>query len=544
MSVISETVDVVYSFLTSICRPDELRYLKKSFKNITGIDDSLLTATQVRAGLSYSKTQEFLSNLNERESIRKAKGVYYTPTDVVQFIIDSTIRLAFGDPDTAHVSLPEDVDHVIFCKKKKAFDPTCGAGEFLLALLDKKFDLWEKNESITTKKDIESIVGTIWGNDINPDSIIITKLRIYLCAVNRFGIRNCSGLPKLMDKRFTSCDYVVNPPAAGIRYDIIIGNPPYVEDAKCGLDLEKSYGNIYANVLVNAAKRLRMGGAFGFIIPLSYVSTPRMKGLRSELYSIVPEQYILSYSDRPDCLFNSVHQKLCILICRRSVSEKIIYTSNYRYWYKEERDRLFSHVSLVRNDFVTDGYIPKLGNQMDRDIYERVTNGVHRQSILSLRKKEGESVFVNMRAAFWIKAFRAPHTGSEYKEFCFEDRETADYMMCVFNSSLFWWYWVCVSDCWHITAKDLNSFNLPEIVDYEQISRLAQLLEVELERTKVYVGTVQTEYEYKHRSCVDVISRIDDHINGIFGLTEMESGYIKRFAYQYRVSGGATNEGD
>ena len=51
-----------------------------------------------------------------------------------------------------------------------------------------------------------------------------------------------------------------------------------------------------------------------FIIPLSYISTPRMSTLRDELFDMVSEQYILSYADRPDCLFDSVHQKLCILI--------------------------------------------------------------------------------------------------------------------------------------------------------------------------------------------------------------------------------------
>ena len=67
----------------------------------------------------------------------------------------------------------------------------------------------------------------------------------------------------------------------------------------------------------------------GFVIPLSYVSTPRMSKIREILHVYVPEQYILSYSDRPDCLFTSVHQKLCILIGKNKKIEKTIFTGNY-----------------------------------------------------------------------------------------------------------------------------------------------------------------------------------------------------------------------
>ena len=68
---------------------------------------------------------------------------------------------------------------------------------------------------------------------------------------------------------------------------------------------------------------------------------------------------------------------------------------------------------------------------------------------------------------------------------------------------------------------------------------MANLLENKLEDTKVFVGTKQTEYEYKHKECVDVIHEIDDFINGLYGLTDEESIYIKNFLYRYRIGGGA-----
>lgn len=488
---------------------------------------------------SYSETQKVLSVLNEQESIRKAKGVYYTPSDVVAFIAKSCVRLAYGElaDDIATTDLGT-IPCEDFCKKKIVFDPTCGAGEFLLAILNIKFNEWDKSFGKINKVDISKIVSTIRGNDINEDSVIISKLRIYMLAVHRYGVEKCLGLSTVLDKCFSTNDYVVNPPSLEKTYDIVIGNPPYVEDRKSGLDLKVRYGNIYANVLVNAARNLKTNGVFGFVIPLSYVSTPRMKKLRDDLLGIVSEQYILNYADRPDCLFSSVHQKLSILICKSGQSTQKIMTSNYRCWYKEERQALFLKAEVIQNEFISDKYIPKLGNQLDVSIYKKVTERFGRKSLLDFMDSAGEPVYVNMRAAFWIKAFRNEHLGSGYKRFLFENEGKADYFFCLLNSSLFWWFWIVVSDCWHITKKELENFMIVEVTDYSNARKLAKALEKKLEKTKVYVGTVQTEYEYKHKSCIQEIQNIDNYINELYGLSNVESEYIKSFAFKYRVSGG------
>ncbi|HEM4119982.1 TPA: hypothetical protein U1W56_002015 [Streptococcus suis] len=143
-----------------------------------------------------------------------------------------------------------------------------------------------------------------------------------------------------------------------------------------------------------------------------------------------------------------------------------------------------------------------------------------------------------MRAAFWIKAFLNKHKGSEYKIFSSSNVDNINYAMCLFNSSLFWWFWICISDCWHITQKELNGFRIPINFDTKIVKELANNLEMKLEETKLYVGTKQTEFEYKHRLCVEEIHKIDDYINQLFGLSEAESDYIKSFAYKYRISGG------
>lgn len=520
---------------------NELKIIRKEIDAIIG--ESLAVDDSSNKPYSYEEMQEVLSTLNEKETIRKNKGVYYTPIDVVKFILINSVKMVCNrlKPNNLHVLDLNGIPYSTFCYEKTVYDPTCGSGVFLLAALELKLDLLDLHHTDVTKGKIKNVVESIKGNDLNRDSITITKIRLFLCVLHRHGVAKAKGLSEVLNNCYECYDYVEHKSENENEYDIIIGNPPYVEDTKSESIPEKRYGNIYANVLENASLQLKPGGVMGFVIPLSYVSTPRMKKIRDELYITVPEQYILSYSDRPDCLFTSVHQKLCILFGRNKNNIREISTGNYRYWYKEERHDLFNTAEVVKNNYVKDEYIPKLGTRLDTFIYRKLI-GFNTPIINLLEKDDGAPLYLNMRAAFWIKAFLNKHTGSEYKTFKCENQNYANFCMCLLNSSLFWWYWICVSDCWHITRKELLGFKVPEIDDFAEVDRLAITLENQLEETKLYVGTKQTEYEYKHKECVDTIHQIDDYINALYGLSEEEGLYIKNFAYRYRIGGGVEDE--
>lgn len=528
-------LSIVDSYLTQNYSKSELKVINDEVNIILHKAENNLNIS--KEIYSYEAVQEVLSNINEREDIRKARGVYYTPIDLVKFILFNSAKMVCGKlkPNNLHVLDLNGIPYTSFCYEKTIFDPTCGAGVFVLEALEMKLDLLDLHHTKVSKGKIHKVIATIRGNDVNKDSIKLTKIRLLLCILHRYGLSKIRGLAKVMEPCFTSYDFVESRPTCN-KYDIIIGNPPYVEDSKSlSVPLVK-YGNIYANVLDHSVAHLNDGGVIGFVIPLSYVSTPRMKKIREKLSDNITEQYILSYSDRPDCLFSSVHQKLCVLFGRNVNKEQAVYTSNYRYWYKEERKELFHSAEVVKNKFVNCDFIPKIGNKTDSDVYKKIV--AHKTELIKLLEKNGSSVFLNMRAAFWIKAFLSQHNGAEYKEFKCENTDYANFCMCLLNSSLFWWYWICVSDCWHITRKELIGFMVPDVVDFTVTNRLANLLERKLEDTKVFVGTKQTEYEYKHKECVDIIHEIDDFMNSLYRLTNEESLYIKNFSYRYRIGGG------
>lgn len=534
--ITTNALNFAYSFLKGILLEEELVEACAELKKIAGCADFEFMITQ--NDLGYKEVDDKLARINEKEVDRKKRGVYYTPCDVVKFIISNTVKVMYGLVDSKNISSQDlsEIPAEDFGTNKTVLDPTCGAGEFLLATLMLKIALLRRNGVDIEKKELSKIIGTIHGNDINEDSICITKIRLFLYAVKKLGMKNCIGISGILNKSFTTYDFASSLPDMKKRFDIIVGNPPYVEDGKSGLLLDTKYGNIYANVLEHSGRLLKTGGCIGFIIPISYISTPRMKKIREKLISILPEQYILSYADRPDCLFDGVHQKLSILIGNSKKGMTKIYTGNYQYWYQQERKELFKNTKIILNDFYNDDNIPKIGTSIDADIFNKILMSNPDENVYELSRQGDERVYINRREAFWIKAYRHEVKDPEYKVFCFDRASDADYCYCLVNSSLFWWYWISVSDCWHI-SKDLNGFRAPKISDTRRATKLANDLIRKLEETKVYVGTKQTEYEYKHKACLKEIGAIDKYINEIYNLTPEESLYIRNFAIKYRTSG-------
>lgn len=490
---------------------------------------------------------EVLARLNEKESRRRRDGVYYTHREVSDYITANAIvrHFAAGRPDRLY-SYAEAVGLMRLSPGEvrrrlmdvSVFDPTCGTGEFLVSALRFKADV---AAVCGLDEDMAIAIGSsICGNDIESESVVITKVRVFMELVPCFV--SGDGLLRLADAingNFHTIDFVRNSGQLGRTFDIAVGNPPYVEYRALDYVPEPSFGNLYANVLHNVSEMLTPRGTIGFIVPLSLVSTPRMAKIRKYISGKFDRVAYLSYADRPDCLFAGVHQKLAIVLAANAGGDKETYTSSYRYWYRSERRELFGGSDVIVNNSVQDGYIPKLGNVAEQSIFDKVmANRGRRPSRVRLYPSDDADIFLGMRGCFWIKAFRRFPGSREYKGFGVAPG-AAPYVLCVLNSSLFFLFWVIVSDGWHITNKELETFYIPEPEDYSVFEPLWQRLEDELERTKVYVGTRQTEYEYKHRMCKHIIDKIDEALAPIYGLTHDELAYIKGYILKYRCSDGA-----
>jgi len=492
------------------------------------------------SGINEDEFHRILHKLNEKTPDQKAKGIYNTPNDVVDFIIANCIskKTETTYHGTKCLNNISELDEFL---KTSIFDPTVGSGEFLVHGFQVKVNHLQTFPGEYTDKMYLDILSSLYGNDIDVLAIEICKVRLFFEVEKYISPNSYKKAVDILNENLTNYDFInLDVKGYGKKFDLILGNPPYVEYSKSKIVPTVKYGNVYANVLQNSIDLLNDKGKIGFIIPISYVSTQRMWKIREYVEKNTARQKVLNFADRPSCLFVGVHQKLTILIAQKGDQPHKVYTSGYNYWYKDERNNLFNKTSLIENPFVNAIYYPKLSNKSDVNIFKKVHTN-NNKGILSLKNDTIPNVFLNMRACFWIKAFSFSFESKEYKGFSF-DEDKKWHIISLLNSSLFWWYWTAVSDCWHITHKELSGFYVPpKIFTSTELPKLGQLLQGKLEHTKVAIHTKQANFEYKHRLCRDLIDKIDDCISTYYKLTKTEVEYIKNFEKKYRDSLGVTN---
>lgn len=487
-----------------------------------------------------------LSKINEKESRRKRSGVYYTDHDVTDFMVLNAFN-HFIRPSLCSV-LDTNSIYNSFCNlnartreriiSATVLDPACGAGAFLISALSLKIKVFENHGAELSS--LIDLIDSIKGNDIDETSTDISKIRLFFLLIDSFDQElDVDTIAQVIARNFYNVDTVDYKEDKLNHYDIIVGNPPYIEYGKYEGTVANNYGNVYADVMRNVATMLNTNGVLAFVVPLSYISTERMSTIREYVQKQTGKQLLLNFADRPDCLFTGVHQKLTIVFAQKETMDFGVYTSKYYHWYKTEREKLFKNIPLVKVDTTDTRYWPKLGDATAASIYSKIHNYDGDELLLANNSNRQSPFYINLRACFWMKAFSFNIRSNSYKEYNI-DKLKIPFVLCLLNSSLFFLIWTIISDGWHITNKELSFIKIPHRIPKPQRwIELQKELETKLEETKVYVGTKQIDYEYKHRLCKDIIDKIDKELKSVYRLSDKEIKYIQTFNEKYRISDGA-----
>ena len=516
--------------------------LKSSYKKY-GFPSTLTEFSSSNLDVCF---QTDLSRVNEKESRKRNAGVYYTDHDVTDFMVSNAFS-HFINPTLISVSRSEEVaflfknlceDNIKKIFEARVFDPTCGSGEFLISALTLKILLYKSG--VYDKKTLISLIETIKGNDIDILSTDISKIRLFFLIIDSIEEEiDVTEIAKTLNKCFGNLDMIDYKECQSCKYEIIVGNPPYIEYGKYEGSVSNSNGNVYADVIQNVIPMLSTNGVLAFVVPLSYIATKRMSQIRNHVQKHCGKQLLMNFADRPDCLFCGVHQKLTIILAQNTPMSNGVYSTKYNHWYKTERELIFTNLSLSKVDPTDVGYWPKLGDSIAASIYNKIQH-YHGEDLLELNNTTAlGSVFVNQRACFWMKVFSHDMYSNSYKEYKVGESQKP-FILCLLNSSLFFLMWTIISDGWHITNKEISFIKIPsKIPKPQKWVELIDRLENKLEKTKTYVGTKQVQYEYKHKYCKDIIDKIDDELKDVYGLSETEIVYIKSFNEKYRMSDGA-----
>ena len=346
---------------------------------------------------------------------------------------------------------------------------------------------------------------------------------------------------------------------AGEGFDVMIGNPPYVEYRKVKGDYTvKGYatekcGNIYALCSERASYLTKKTGRFCFIVPLSIQTTKRMSPLQEFLLGTNRDIWLSSFDVYPCKLFEGAKQRLTILLTSRTKHHTdIVWTTRYLRWRPAERPALFEQLEYAQSQRYTGlSVFPKSGGYVAASILEKI-KAFHPEEFI---RPQSEQIYVHRIPYNYVKAvnfvpyfnneLRGKKKSDDYKPYCLATPSMNLTALAIINSNLFFFRWHVLFEGYHCGKHEITSFpfGLSRMGDDMKIrlAELAERLMADMEhhsthKSALYKTTGRTTYQEFYPSLSKpIIDEIDYVLSDHYGFNEEELDFIVNYDIKYRV---------
>ena len=350
-------------------------------------------------------------------------------------------------------------------------------------------------------------------------------------------------------------------------FDVIIGNPPYVEYSKVKKDYEiKGYqtekcGNIYAFTMEKSVKIIKNNGKLGLIIPLSFATTNRMKPLQ-KLFIDRYKIWCSFFDVYPSKVFAGAKQRLVIVLTNsknytnkinKEINKDEIFTTKYNRWKPLERDNLMENIFYcvsVYQDTISTVY------KIDNLIYLTILSKLHQKSKANYsQQKSNVSFYVHRIPYNYIKAFNfipyfyneidGEKKSEDYKPYYLKNDELADVVLSVLNSNLFFVWWYILFEGYHCGKHEIENFPIGlDTMSTDIKNKLITLTDKLMKdyqknsfrKEASYKTTGKVIYEeYYPKLSKPIIDEIDKILAEHYGLTQEELDFIINYDIKYRM---------
>ena len=301
--------------------------LQSYFNSVLEIDYETIYTTDFIDEIAFPDSKEVVEEIKSLVDVLKRYKLSELGFDVIGRIFERLIPEGERHKLGQYFTDPDIVDLILqFCVKSEKdiiFDPSCGAGTFLVRA-------YQYKKLMNLMLTHEDILNTLWGNDIAKFPAHLSTINL---AINDLSVEK--NYPRIMQKDFFD---LLASPEEGFRFpedvrkvilktmsneefeivhprwfDAIVGNPPYTRQEEISeisgdeaykrslIDKALRYGNnrianiskragIYAYFFVHGTKFLKDGGRFGFIVSNSWLDVEYGAGFQEfflENYKII-----------------------------------------------------------------------------------------------------------------------------------------------------------------------------------------------------------------------------------------------------------------
>ena len=179
-------------------------------------------------------------NPETRETARNQSGSFYTPREIVNYMVDESLKAYLEKGNGFPAELIQEVmsDNFVYRENKqieyqnlaihlksvKILDPACGSGAFPMGLLNRIIDLLQKVEPTqdTYSLKLQIIENCIYGSDIQNIATQISKLRFFIsliCDCEKDATKPNFGIPTLpnLETKFVTANSLIGRKNKGVE---------------------------------------------------------------------------------------------------------------------------------------------------------------------------------------------------------------------------------------------------------------------------------------------------------------------------------------